>query len=83
MGTVLTGVFGAAALGGIGHPDGRGIAVQLGVQLLGAVATVAWSAGATFVILKIVGAVTPLRVNAEEETEGLDIALHEERGYNL
>jgi Amt family ammonium transporter len=83
MGTVLTGVFGAAVLGGVGHPDGRGMAVQLGVQLLGAVVTVAWSAGLTFVILKIVGAVTPLRVSAEEETEGLDIALHEERGYNL
>ncbi len=83
LGTVLTGVFGAAMLGGIGHPDGRSIAVQLGVQLLGAVATVAWSAAITWLILRIVGALTPLRVSAEEETEGLDIALHEERGYSL
>lgn len=83
LGTLLTGVFGAAALGGIGHPDARGIVEQFGVQALGAVATLAWSATLTWVILKLVGAVTTLRVTAEEETEGLDIALHEERGYNL
>jgi Amt family ammonium transporter len=83
IGTVLTGLFGAAALGGIGHPDGRGIFEQMGVQLLGAVATLVWSAALTWLILKVVGAMTTLRVSAEEETEGLDIALHEERGYNL
>jgi Amt family ammonium transporter len=83
MGTLLTAIFGAAALGGVGHPDGRGMAAQLGVQLLGAAATVGWSAIGTLVLLKVVGALTPLRVSAEEETEGLDIVLHEERGYNL
>ncbi|MCC7257242.1 MAG: ammonium transporter [Gammaproteobacteria bacterium] len=83
MGTVLTGVFGAAALGGIDPADGRLLIVQLGIQFLGATATLAWSAGVTFIILKLVAALTPLRVTAEEETEGLDIALHEERGYNL
>jgi Amt family ammonium transporter len=83
MGTVLTGLFGATALGGIGHPDGRSIAAQLGVQVLGAVATLVWSAAATWAILKVVGVITTLRVSPEEETEGLDIALHEERGYNL
>ena len=83
MGTLLTGIFGAAALGGIGHPDGRGIIEQFGVQALGAVATLVWSAALTWLILKVIGAVIPLRVTAEEETEGLDIALHEERGYNL
>ncbi len=83
MGTLLTGVFGTAALGGIDPTDGRSLVVQIGVQLLGAVVTLAWSGGMTFVILKVVGAFTPLRVTPEEETEGLDIALHEERGYNL
>jgi Amt family ammonium transporter len=83
LGTVLTGLFGAAALGGIGHPDGRGIIEQTAVQLLGAVVTLVWSAALTWLILKVVGAMTTLRVTAEEETEGLDIALHEERGYNL
>ena len=37
----------------------------------------------TFVILKIVAAFTALRVSAEEETEGLDVVLHNERGYDL
>ncbi len=83
MGTLLTGVFGAAALGGIGHPDGRTIAAQLGVQLIGTVATLAWSAGMTWLLLKVTGLVTPLRVTAEEENEGLDLVLHEERGYNI
>ena len=83
MGVLLTGIFGAAALGGVGHPDDRSIVEQFGVQLLGGVATLAWSATLTFLILKVVGMLTPLRVNAEEETEGLDIVLHEERGYNL
>jgi Amt family ammonium transporter len=83
MGTLATGLFGASLLGGIGPPDGRSIAVQLGVQAVGAVATLAWSGIVTFLILKLVGVVLPLRATAEEETEGLDIALHEERGYNL
>ncbi len=83
MGTVLTGVLGAAVFGGIGHPDGRTIAAQLGVQLIGTVATVLWSGGMTWVLLKVTGLVCELRVTAEEENEGLDLVLHEERGYNL
>ena len=83
MGTALTGVFGAAALGGVGHPDGRTIAAQLGVQLVGTVATVLWSAGMTWLLLKVTGLVCVLRVTPEEENEGLDLVLHEERGYNL
>jgi Amt family ammonium transporter len=83
MGTLLTGVFGAAALGGIGHPDGRTIAAQLGVQLAGTVATLLWSAGMTWLVLKVTGLVCKLRVTAEEENEGLDLVLHEERGYNI
>ena len=83
IGTLLTGVFGAAALGGGGLPEARGIGAQLGVQALGAVAALVWSGVLTFLILKILGRFVSLRVSAEEETEGLDIALHEERGYSL
>jgi Amt family ammonium transporter len=83
MGIVLTAVFAATSLGGMGLPVERGIGAQLGVQLMGAVATVAWCAALTWLILKVVGAMVSLRVTSEEETEGLDIALHEERGYNL
>ena len=52
-------------------------------QLIGAVATALWCGVATFVMLKLVNVVTPLRVSAEQETEGLDLVLHEERGYSL
>ena len=50
---------------------------------LGVVATIAWCGAATWVILKIVDALTGLRVSPDEETEGLDIVLHDEQGYNL
>ena len=83
MGTLLTGVFGAAALGGVGHPDGRTILAQVGVQLIGTVATVAWSGGMTWLLLKVTARFCALRVTAEEENEGLDLVLHEERGYNI
>jgi Amt family ammonium transporter len=56
---------------------------QLGVQLTGVIATVAFTAVATFVILKVVDALVGLRVTDEQETEGLDISQHEERGYIL
>jgi Amt family ammonium transporter len=86
LGILLTAVFAASGLGvfsGLGLPDGATIGSQLGVQALGAVATVAWCGFATFVILKIVDALLGLRVSSDEETEGLDIVLHDEQGYNL
>mgnify|MGYP001819737528 FL=1 len=54
---------------------------QVGVQLVGFAATVGFTAIATYVILKVVQALVGLRVSGDEEIEGLDIVLHEERGY--
>ena len=82
-GLLLTAVFSAPALDGLGLPAGVTVARQLGVQLLGATATAVWCGIATFVLLKIVNAVVPLRVSREQENEGLDLVLHEERGYSL
>jgi Amt family ammonium transporter len=82
-GLLLTAVFSAPALDGLGLPDGATVGSQLLTQLIGAVATAAWSGIATFVILKLVNLVTPLRVSAEQEHEGLDLVSHEERGYSL
>jgi Amt family ammonium transporter len=82
LGTVLTGVFGAVALGGVGFPVQEGIAAQVGVQALGVVACAAWCGLATWVILKVIGAVSKLRVAEEQETEGLDLVEHGERGYS-
>ena len=56
---------------------------QFTVQLVGVVATAAWSGVLTWVLLKATDLVSRVRVNADEETEGLDTALHGEKGYNL
>jgi Amt family ammonium transporter len=82
-GLLLTAVFSAPAFDGLGLPEGTTIGQQLLTQVIGAVATLVWSGVATFVILKLVNLVSPLRVTAEQENEGLDLVLHEERGYSL
>ena len=56
---------------------------QLYVQAIGVLATAGFTAVLTWGILKLVDAVTGLRVNADEEQEGLDLVLHEERGYDI
>jgi len=83
IGLLLTAVFSAASLGGLGLEDGVSIGAQLGVQLLGILATAAWCGAASLVLLRVIAIVVPLRVTAEEENEGLDLVLHEERGYNI
>ncbi len=81
VGAILTGVFADASLGGAGLAEGMTIGSQVGAQVLGVVATIVYTAIASFVILKAVDLVVGLRVSDEQEAEGLDIALHGERGY--
>jgi Amt family ammonium transporter len=83
LGTIMAGIFVSAGLGGAGYAEGVTMGSQVGVQLLGVIATVVFTAVVTFVILKLVDAVLGLRVTDEEETEGLDINQHDERGYIL
>ncbi|MBT3792585.1 MAG: ammonium transporter, partial [Rhodospirillales bacterium] len=59
------------------------IASQFWVQSIGVLAVVAWTAIVTWIIVKIIKATTGLRVDEEEEAEGLDIRAHGERGYML
>jgi len=82
IGTTLTGIFAAKALGGVGFAEGVGMVSQVQTQLIGIVATVIWCAVVTFVILKLIDLTLGLRVSAEEETEGLDVRMHNETGYN-
>ena len=82
VGTVLTGVFASAGLGGAGYAEGITMGGQLFVQAVGVGAAIAWCGVATFVILKVLDAVQGLRVAEEQETEGLDLAQHGERGYS-
>jgi Amt family ammonium transporter len=83
LGILLVSAFADPMLGGLGLAKGMTIGKQFGVQLAGAAATVAWSAVLTFVIVKIVGLVVPLRATAEAETDGLDLSEHGEREYNF
>ncbi|MEE4461621.1 ammonium transporter, partial [Azotobacter chroococcum] len=81
VGAILTGLFAAPALGGFGEVDS--IATQLWIQIKGVLFTVIYTGVVTFVILKVIERVMGLRVSDEEETIGLDLSLHNERGYNL
>jgi Amt family ammonium transporter len=82
VGSLLTGVFAAAALGGTGYPVQATMLAQVGVQLLGVVACAAWCGGMTWLLLRALDATVGLRVSDEQETEGLDLASHGERGYS-
>jgi Amt family ammonium transporter len=81
IGALLTGVFAAASLGG--SQEDFNMAAQLWIQLKGVLVTVGFSGIATFIILKVIDLVIGLRATPEQENEGLDLALHDERGYNL
>jgi len=88
LGTLLAGVFSATSLGvfsGFGFAEGIAtMAEQVSVQLIGIVATFAYTAVVTYGLLKIVGLATQgLRVDEEQEVNGLDLVEHEESGYNL
>jgi len=81
IGAILTGVFAAPALGGFGTVTDIGM--QVWIQAKGVIFTVVYTAIVTYVILKVLDLVMGLRVNEEEESVGLDLAQHNERGYNL
>jgi ammonium transporter, Amt family len=84
VGAILTGIFAFPSMGGVWSPaEGATIASQLWVQTKGVVFTLAYTGIATVIILKVVDAIVGLRVNPEQEEEGLDLSLHDERGYNL
>ena len=80
-GSLLTGIFVSADLGGFGLADGISITHQVGVQALGIVVTALWSAFFSFLILKLLDRYLGLRVTVDQEMQGLDTVLHEETGY--
>ena len=81
VGALLTGIFAAESLGGQGL-SADSIGGQFVVQLIAVVFTIVYCGVLSFILLKIVDAIVGLRVSQDEETEGLDISLHDERGYN-
>ena len=84
IGTLLTAIFYAKSMGGLQAEDENySILSQLGVQFTGVVATVIWCGVLSYIILKLLDIMIGLRVDDEQETEGLDIALHNEKGYSM
>ena len=83
VGALLTGVFVDAGLGGAGLAEGVSIGGQLAKQALGVAATVVYCGVVSYVILKVLDVVIGLRVKEDDEEIGLDLALHDEQGYNL
>jgi len=85
LGTLCVGIFASTELGifsGQGFAEGvSSMGQQLGIQFVGVISTIIYTAIMTFIILKVIDIVIGLRVSKEDEIEGLDIALHEERGY--
>jgi ammonium transporter, Amt family len=78
IGALLTGALATKSV----NPDGADGSLRLvGVQALGILATYAWSGGLSFVLIKLVSAITPLRADAEDEVSGMDLAEGGERAY--
>ena len=83
LGTLLTAIFYANSFGGLATDEAYSILSQLGVQAIGVVVTIVWCGVITFGLLKLIDVFIGLRVDEDEETEGLDLVLHNERGYNM
>ena len=87
LGTFMAGILVSQNLGvfsGNGYADGMAMGSQLGVQVIGILATGAYTAVVTIILLKVVAALTSgLRVSADEEQVGLDISDHDEKGYSM
>jgi Amt family ammonium transporter len=83
VGAILTGLCADVSLGGAGLAEGMTIAGQLWAQCKGVIFTIVYTAIVSFILLKLVDVIVGLRVSDEEETQGLDISLHDERGYSL
>ncbi len=83
FGAMATGVFMATGLGGVGYGDGVSMMDQVTTQAIAVLVTVVWSGVISYILFKVVDAVIGLRVNEEDEREGLDTASHGERAYNM
>ena len=81
VGALLTGVFAQKALNGVADGLLFGNPAQLGIQATAVAAAIAYSAVGTFVLLKLVGLVFPLRVSAADESLGVDLSMHGEEAY--
>lgn len=82
-GSILLAVFLSATLGGAGYDDGYSVVSQLAAQVVGIGAVMIWSAAGSAVLAVLVSLAIPLRVGEDDELEGLDLASHGERAWEL
>ncbi len=82
-GTILVAIFVDVRFGGVGLADGATIASPLGTQFVGVIAILIWTLIATTIIVILTRALVGLRVDEDDELQGLDITSHGETGYNL
>ena len=83
VGALLTGVFAQKALNGIADGALFGNPAQLGIQAAAVLAAIVYSGAMSFVLLKLVGLVIPLRADAKDESTGLDETQHGEEAYGV
>ena len=83
LGTILAAVFVSAAWGGVGYADGMDLGSQLTTQVIGVFATAAYAGVVSYILLKLIGLLMPLRADHDTEQQGLDVVQHGETGYNL
>jgi len=86
LGTFFAGIFASDQLGvfsGGGYAEGMTMSSQVNVQLIGIVSTFLYTAAISWVLLKVTDKLLGLRIDAEQETIGLDLSAHDERGYDL
>jgi ammonium transporter, Amt family len=81
VGALLTGVFAQKALNGVADGLLFGNAGQVGIQVAAVASAALYSGIVSFILLKVVGAVLPLRANNEDQSVGLDLAMHGEEAY--
>ena len=83
LGILLVALLATDAFDGNGLPEHATVSSQFLVQALGVLVVIAWTAIVSFVIVFITEKLVGLRVSSEQESEGLDIAEHRERAFDL
>jgi len=81
VGAILTGVFAQKAINGVFNGALFGNFGQVGIQALAVGTAIVYSGVMSFVLLKAIGLIIPLRATAEDEAMGLDVAMHGEEAY--
>ena len=81
VGALLTGVFADKAINGVFDGLLYGNPAQLGIQAVAVGTAIVYSGVVSFVLLKVIGLVLPLRADATDETAGMDVTQHGEEAY--